>query len=252
MSSKPLEGMTAVLTGACGDIGSAIAGKLHADGAHLVLWDLNAEGLEALNAKLSGDHHTGVVDITDLTAVASAAEVVLSQCGGADVLINSAGILPPHEPTWELTAERLQQTLNVNLMGAFHCMRSFIPQLKARQKQHGRARIINMASYLGLEPQGGDGAYAASKAGLVALSKSLSRELAAEGILVNCVAPTAVQSAMAEALPAEVLAGKISNIPLGRLALPQDVAEMVAWLCSPACSFATGAVFDVTGGRSNH
>lgn len=249
--SGELENRVAVVTGAGGEIGFAIAKKLHACGARLVLLDIDMEGLHRTLAEIGAGCHVEQVDLTDHGSVSATAERIQTTFGGTDLLINNAGIVQGHKPTWEVDPEEFHRVLNVNLMGIFHCIRAFVPQMRQRQKQHGQARIINMASYLGYEPQGFESAYAASKAGVIALTKSLARELASEGLLVNCVAPTVVESRMGRDVPADVLTGKIEKIPMGRLARTDEVAAMVAWLCSPECSFTTGAVFDVSGGRAS-
>lgn len=252
MNLTELAGMTALVTGASGDIGRAISTKLRSYGAGLVLWDIDREGLQQASVDLDNKCHVDCLDITKPDAISAAAENIESTFGGLDILVNCAGILHPHKPAWMLTPELFHEVLTVNLTGAFLCIRAFVPQLIDRQEVHGRARIINMASYLGCEPQGFDSAYAASKAGLIALTKSLARELAPNGLLVNCVSPTAVESRMGKDVPAAVLQEKRERIPLGRLARPDEVASMVAWLCSSECSFTTGSVFDVSGGRASN
>ncbi len=252
MNLTELTGMTALVTGASGDIGRAISKKLCSYGAGLVLWDIDREGLQRASIDLDHKCHVDCLDITNPDAISAAAANVESTFGGLDILVNCAGIVHPHKLTWTLTPELFHEVLNVNLTGAFLCIRAFVPQLLDRQETHGRARIVNMTSYLGCEPQGFDSAYAASKAGLIALTKSLARELAPNGLLVNCVAPTVVESRMGKDVPTAVLQEKLKHIPLGRLARADEVASMVAWLCSSECSFTTGGVFDVSGGRASN
>jgi NAD(P)-dependent dehydrogenase (short-subunit alcohol dehydrogenase family) len=244
------EQLTAVITGAGGDIGSAIAARLKRDGARIVLWDIDQDGLGRTKVNLDGDCTVGRVDLTCSASVHAAAAQLQRDHGDVDILVNAAGIVAPHAPTWKIDESMFRRVLDVNLVGVWNAIQALLPQLRTRQQVHGRSRIVNIASYLGSEPQGYDAAYAASKAGVIAFTKSLARELAAEGLLVNCVAPTVLENRMGQSVSSNVLRDKVRAIPLGRLARADDVAAMVAWLCSTDCSFSTGAIFDVTGGRA--
>lgn len=249
--NNEFENLTVLVTGGAGDIGSAVAARLNRSGAKLVLWDRDGHRLSKISDDLQGDVLSDAIDLTDPSAIRTAASHIEERTGGVDILINCVGILGARASVWEMEAENFQRVIDVNLVGVFNALKALVPQLLKKQKEHGRARIVNLASYLGCEPQGYDSAYAASKAGLIALSKSLSRELAGDGLLVNCVAPTVVESRMGLDFSDEVLAEKAKSIPLGRFVETEEIAALIAWLCSKDCSFSTGAVFDITGGRAS-
>jgi 2-dehydro-3-deoxy-L-rhamnonate dehydrogenase (NAD+) len=222
---------TAVVTGGASGLGRASAERLAADGVRVVTLDI-AAGADI------------VVDVTDALAVAAAAERI----GPADILVNSAGIIGPSKPLWEITDEEWAATLTVNVTGTFHLCRAFVPPMAAR----GWGRVVNVASMAGKDGNPQMSAYSASKAAVIALTKSLGKELATTGVLVNAIAPAVIDTPMISGTSAGVLAHLTSLIPMQRLGRAAEVAELVAWLASDRCSFSTGAVYDISGGRATY
>src|SRR5690242_6862369 len=218
---------TAVVTGGMSGIGAACVERLRADGLRVVTFD-RAEG---------ADH---VVDVSDAEQVAGAVAAV----GPVDVLVNSAGVVGPNRPLWEVSDDEWRRTFQVNVDGTFHLCRAVVPGMVGR----GWGRIVNLASIAGKDGNPNLSAYSASKAAVIALTKSLGKELATTGVLVNAIAPAVIDTPMnADTAPA-VLARLTSLIPMKRIGRPDEVAELVAWLASDRCSFSTGAVYDISGG----
>jgi 3-oxoacyl-[acyl-carrier protein] reductase len=222
---------TAIVTGGASGLGQASAERLARDGVGVVTLDITP------GADVS-------VDVTDAEAVRDAAERI----GPVDILINSAGVIGPNRPLWEITDQEWARTLAVNLNGTFNLCRAFVPRMRER----GWGRIVNLASMAGKDGNQNLSAYSASKAAVIALTKSLGKELATTGVLVNAVAPAVIETPMLGATSPEVLAHLTSLIPMRRLGRPEEVAELVAWLASDRCSFSTGAVYDISGGRATY
>jgi NAD(P)-dependent dehydrogenase (short-subunit alcohol dehydrogenase family) len=243
MAQGPSAKGAAVVTGGAGGIGQAILRRLAADGFCPVSWDLSADAPAAQVALQ--------IDVTDDRALHVAAEETVRRAGRITALVVNAGILGPVCPVWEASAEDIRRVLEVNLVSAFLTVRALVPAMLGNAGPD-RGRIVFMASVQGKEGTALAGPYAASKAGLIALTKTLGKELAPSGILVNAVAPTVVRTAMETAITAERRADLLARIPLGRFLEPDEVAAMVAWLCGPECSFSTGAVFDLSGGRATY
>ena len=231
----------AVVTGGVGGIGSAVLQRLRQDGYRAVSWDLVS------NAPLAD--LALAVDVTDDAALANAARDTVDRAGPIEALVINAGILGPVGPAWEATPMQIRQVLEVNLTSAFLTVRAVIPHMLGN-KGPDRGRVVIVSSVQAKEGTALAGPYAASKAGLIALAKCLGKELAAEGILVNAITPTVVRTNMEQSISAERRADLLSRIPLGRFMESREVAELVSWLCSAQCSFSTGAVFDLSGGRS--
>lgn len=231
---------TAIVTGGAGGIGQAILRRLRADGFRTVSWDLSPEA----DADLALS-----VDVTDAGALASAAAVSQAHFGPIGALVINAGILGPVGPIWEANPADIRRVLEVNLTSGFLTAGAVVPLMRANSGPN-RGRIVIMSSAQAKEGTALAGPYAASKAGLIALAKCLGKELAADGILVNAVTPTVVRTAMETLITPARRADLLARIPLGRFMEPEEVAEMVAWLCSGRCSFSTGAVFDLSGGRT--
>lgn len=243
MNQIDLKGRTAVITGGAQGIGFAIAQRFQASGARLVLWDIDAAKLDAACAALPGA--TGeVVELTDDGAVAAATQ----RAGAVDILVNNAGITGGNGTTWELDPVVWRRVIEVNLIGPYITSRHLAPAMAAR----GYGRIVNIASVAGKEGNPNASHYSASKAGLIALTKSLAKELATKGVLVNAIAPAAAKTAMFDQMSEQHIAYMLSKIPMGRFLMPDEIAAMAAWLASEECSFSTGAVFDITGGRSTY
>ena len=247
MNQLDLNGRRAVVTGGASGLGFAISQRLLASGAQLVWWDVNADTLRRGAEQLGAPVQTVLVDVTRHDSVVAAVQQTLAQ-GPVDVLVNSAGITGPNLKVWDYPPEQWRQVLDVNLNGLFYCCRELVPHM--RERNYGR--IVNIASVAGKDGNPNASAYSASKAAVIALTKSLGKELADTGVRVNCVTPAAVKTAMFDQMTPQHIAFMLSKIPMGRFGEPGEVAAMVAWLCSEECSFSTGAVFDLSGGRSTY
>lgn len=232
----------AIVTGGAGGIGQAIIARLHQDGFQAVSWDLDVE-------KATGSDLEMAVDVTDDAALERAARETVEKAGQIRALVINAGILGPVVNVWEANPADIRRVFEVNLTSAFLTARAVVPLMR-RNSGPDRGRIVVMSSLQAKEGTAMSGPYAASKAGLIALTKCLGKELAADGILVNAVTPTVVQTAMETLLTPERRAELLARIPLGRFMHADEVASMVSWLCSAQCSFSTGAVFDLSGGRA--
>jgi NAD(P)-dependent dehydrogenase (short-subunit alcohol dehydrogenase family) len=249
VNSYDLGGKVAIVTGGAGGIGRAIARTMLASGARISLWDIAAAGLEDAVAELGGAV-ARVVDITDENAVAGAVAAERAAFGRIDVLVNNAGILGAVTPIWETDPADLRRVIEVNLIGAMLCTRAVLPVMRAQEPRPHRGHIVNIASIQAKEGLGLSAAYSASKAGLVALTKSAAKDVAGDGIFINCITPAAVETAMAKLITAERRAEILRRTPMGRFVEAEEIARMVAWLCSDECSFSTGATFDLSGGRA--
>jgi 2-dehydro-3-deoxy-L-rhamnonate dehydrogenase (NAD+) len=246
MNQLDLKGRHAVVTGGASGIGFAIAQRLAARGATAMIWDLDEKAGRTAAAALSG--RSVVADVTEWDSVANAVQETLKAVPAIDILINNAGITGPNLTLWDYPLDAWKQVFAVNTHGVFHCCRAVVPLM--RERNYGR--IVNIASVAGKDGNPNASAYSASKAAVIALTKSLGKELADTAIRVNCVTPAAVRTPMfAQMTPAHI-DYMLSKIPLGRFGEPHEIAALVAWLASEECSFSTGAVFDLSGGRSTY
>jgi 3-oxoacyl-[acyl-carrier protein] reductase len=245
MNQLDLKGRVAVVTGGAAGIGMAIARRLAASGARVSLWDRDDGALSAAATEL-GHAHTARLDVADEGRVQAALASTLAAMGKVDALVCSAGITGPNLATEDYPVAEWKQVLDINLTGVFLCNKALVPQMK----RNGYGRIVNIASIAGKEGNPNASAYSASKAGVISLTKSLGKELARTGIRVNCVTPAAVKTGMFAQMTQAHIDFMLSKIPMGRFGQVEEIAAMVSWLCTEECSFSTGAVFDLSGGRA--
>jgi NAD(P)-dependent dehydrogenase (short-subunit alcohol dehydrogenase family) len=248
MNAIDLKGRAAIVTGGARGIGFATAQKMLASGAAVALWDIDAAALAKAAAALapSGRVHTVVVDLTDAAAVVDATNGLLGDFGKIDILVNNAGITGGNAPLWELAPDVWRRVIEVNLIAPYLVCRAVVPHMIAA----GYGRIVNIASIAGKDGNPNASHYSASKAGLIGLTKSLAKELATKGVLVNCITPAAAKTEMFGQMTQAHIDYMLSKIPMNRFVTVEELAAMIAWLASEDCSFSTGAVFDISGGRA--
>lgn len=250
MNKIDLNGRIAVVTGAARGIGYAIAERLIASGASVCIWDRDAavasKSAEKLSAK--GRAHAVSVDVTQAESVQAAAQSTVKEFGSVDLLVNNAGIAGANKPTWELSPAEWQQVLQIDLFGVYLCCHALVPGMRER----GFGRIVNIASIAGKEGNPNASHYSAAKAGVMALTKSLGKELAKSGVLVNCITPAVIETDILKQCSQQHIDYMRSKIPMDRFGRTEEAAALVAWLCSEDCSFSTGAVFDLSGGRATY
>jgi NAD(P)-dependent dehydrogenase (short-subunit alcohol dehydrogenase family) len=239
---------SAVVTGGAAGIGLAVAQRLVASGATVALWDRDAAALAKARAALGGASIVQSLDVADPAAVARASTAAAQALGRIDVLVCSAGITGPNTTTWDYPLDAWRQVIDVNLNGLFYCNRAVVPVML--KQDYGR--IVNIASVAGKEGNPNASAYSTSKAGVIGLTKSLGKELAKTGIRVNCVTPAAVRTAIFDQMTQQHIDFMLSKIPMGRFGSVDEIAALVCWLASEECSFSTGAVFDLSGGRATY
>ena len=244
-------GRNAIVTGAARGIGLAVADRLASEGARVAIWDVDAAEAKTAAAALGSAHRAYAVDIADEASVAKAASAVFDEFGRVDILINNAGILGPVAPLWEQEPAAFRRVIDVNLTGMYLVCRAIVPRMR-KQDGAARGRIVNVSSIQGKEGLAQSGAYGISKAGVIGLTKILGKELAGDGITVNCVTPAAAETDMAREITAERRAEIVARIPMGRFVETGEIAAMVAFLASDDCSFSTGAAFDLSGGRATY
>ena len=246
MNQLDLKGRNAVVTGGAAGIGLAIAQRLVASAARVSLWDRDDRMLAESAKAIGAGTHTARLDVSDEADVKRAFEATVAALGRVDVLVCSAGITGPNLSTWDYPLADWKQVLDVNLTGVFLCNKTVVPHM--RKNDYGR--IVNIASIAGKEGNPNASAYSASKAGVISLTKSLGKEVAKSGIRVNCVTPAAVKTGMFAQMTQAHIDFMLSKIPMGRFGQVEEIAALVSWLCSEECSFSTGAVFDLSGGRA--
>lgn len=240
----------AVITGGAQGIGFSVAQRIVASGASVSLWDKDVSLLKKANQDLSslGVVSTQVVDVSEPESVATATAGTISEHGRIDILVANAGIAGPNHKTWEYPIDAWQQIIDINLTGVFLCCRAIVPHML--RSNYGR--VVTVASIAGKEGNPNASAYSASKAGVIALTKSLGKETAGHNIAVNCVTPAAARTRLFDQMSQEHIDFMLSKIPRARFLEVDEVAAMVAWLVSEENSFTTAAVFDLSGGRATY
>jgi 2-dehydro-3-deoxy-L-rhamnonate dehydrogenase (NAD+) len=248
MALFSLEGQTAIVTGAATGIGEAIARRLTAAGATVAIADINAAGATGVADAIGGGAFPLPIDITSADSVAAAVAEVIARRGRIDVLVNNAGIGGKAAPITEQTDEDWNRVVAVNLTSVFYLCRAVVPHMKARQY----GRIVNIASIAGKEGNPNMTGYSATKAGVIALTKSLGKEVATEGICVNAVTPAVVRTKILEQLTQQQISYMVERIPMKRTGTPDEIAAVVHFLSSPDCSFVTAQCYDASGGRATY
>ena len=238
----------AVITGGAAGIGLAVAARIAAEGGSVCLWDRDQGAIDAAVVQLGAAASGVALDVSDWEAVRNAADETQRRLGGIDVLVCSAGITGPNVTTWDYPVEEWRRVMAVNLDGLFHCNKAVVPAMRSA----GYGRVVNIASVAGKEGNPNASAYSTSKAGVIGLTKSLGKELAGTGVVVNCMTPAAVRTAIFAQMSEEHIAFMLGKIPMKRFGEVEEVASLACWLASAECSFSTGAVFDISGGRATY
>ena len=241
----------AIVTGAARGIGRAIADRLSASGARVAIWDIDGAAAASTAASIMNAVDF-VANVTDPDSIDRALAATTAQIGAPDILINNAGITGPNHPLDQYPVEAWREVIEIDLMGVFHCCRAVVPAMRRHDNGRGRGHIVNIASIAGKEGNPNASAYSAAKAGVIGLTKSLGKELAETGIRVNAVAPAAAKTDIFNQMTPAQIDYMLSKIPMGRFVQVEEIAALAAWLCSDDCSFATGAVFDISGGRATY
>jgi len=246
--SRRFKGRKAIVTGGASGIGLGVSARLALEGAQVAVWDMSEDALALAGDRIGAGVTTIRVDITDPQAVERARDETLAALGGIDILVASAGITGPNTTVAEYPVDAWRQVIEVNLNGLFYCNRAVVPSMLAG----GYGRIVNVASVAGKEGNPNASAYSASKAAVIGLTKSLGKELAKNNITVNCVTPAAVRTPIFDQMTQAHIDYMLSKIPIGRFGTVEEVTALICWLVSEECSFTTGGVFDISGGRATY
>ncbi len=249
MNKLDMAGRSAIVTGGASGIGLAVVQRLAASGANVAIWDVNDATLEAAAHSVSGVKvHTARVDVTSLEQIQAAFDASVAALGKLDAIVNSAGVAGQNAPVIDYPAEEWRRVFDINMHGTFYCCKVAAKHMV----DNGYGRIVNIASVAGKEGNPNASAYSASKAAVIGFTKSLGKELAKNNITVNCVTPAAVKTPIFDQVAQYHIDFMLSKIPMGRFGLTEEIAAMVAWLCTEDCSFTTGGVFDLSGGRATY
>lgn len=250
MNNIDLKGKRAIVTGAARGIGFAIAERLLQSGATVTLWDIELPSLEKAQADLksAGKVFSVEVDVTQENSIKRGVELTYEHMEDVEILINNAGITGGNATVWDMGITEWQKVLDIDLTGVFLCCRALAPRMMSK----GYGRIVNIASIAGKEGNPNAAHYSAAKAGVISLTKSLGKEMVETGVLCNCVTPAVIETPMLDQMTDQHKNYMVSKIPLNRMGKPEEVAALVAWLASEDCSFSTGAVFDISGGRATY
>jgi 3-oxoacyl-[acyl-carrier protein] reductase len=238
----------AVVTGAARGIGRAIARRLVDDGMTVIVADIDADAARQASDALGETAHPLHLDVTSPESWAQGISTVVDQHGPVSVLVNCAGIAGRSAPSWELSPEEWNQVIAIDLSGVFFGCRAVLPGMI----EAGYGRIVNIASIAGKEGNPNASPYSAAKSGVLGLTKSIAKEVATKGILVNAVTPAVIETELLQQITPQHVEYMVSRIPMGRVGQPEEVAALVSWLCSREVSFSTGAVFDISGGRATY
>ena len=248
MNQIDLNKRGAIVTGGAQGIGLAIVKRMLASGASVRIWDRDQKLLQQTLSSLSGPVSGDAVDVADEKSVVQGTAAALAALGKIDILVNNAGIAGVNAPTVSYPVEEWERVLKINLTGQFLCCRAVAPHMV--EQKYGR--IVNIASVAGKEGNPNAVAYSASKAGVISLTKSLGKELAKDGVSVNCITPAAARTAIFDQMTEEHINYMLAKIPMGRFVLVEEVAALACWLASEDCSFTTAGVFDISGGRATY
>jgi len=248
MNQLDFKGRTAIVTGGAQGIGLAIVKRLVASGAKVRIWDRDDRALAGTIASLGSAVTGDTIDVTDLAVIERGVRSALETLARIDVLVNNAGIAGMTKPVVDYPVDEWKRVLDIDLTGPFLCCRAVVPHMV----RSGYGRIVNMASVAGKEGNPNAAAYASAKGGLIAFTKALGKELAQSGVLVNCVTPAAAQTAILDQVTPEFAKFMLSKIPMGRFVKVDEIAALACWLASEDCSFSTGGVFDISGGRATY
>lgn len=246
--SDRFEHRVVLVTGGASGIGKAVAERMLSEGARAIVWDISRDRLDGLAQTYGERLLCQCVDVADENAVATAMELAVRHFGKLDVVVNCAGVIGPTEPFWKTESRAFRRLLDINVLGTFSVVRAAAPHLIA----NGYGRVVNLASILGKEGGANFTAYSTSKAAILGMTKSMAKDLVAHNVLVNAVAPAAINTEIFQQTPADYKALTVSRIPMGRAGELHEAAAMLSWVASHECSFSTGSVFDLSGGRATY